>query len=142
MRVRLIVDLTKYDPHLVIGIEGYADLDKITYTDWEAEMVWCKFPKAQGLYVGWNGLEILSKQYWKDREKDVKESYQMEYVHGYRNGFKWVRVYSRNKKGQERIFTTDVKNIGMRLLEIAKENNIKYDTKIYMKEENKVYLES
>lgn len=130
VKVRLLADLTRYDFMLAKGVEGYADLDKVKYNDWEEEMVWCKFPEAHGLYVGKRSLEILSKKFWKNREEDVKESYLMEYVHGPRGGFKWIRIYSRNSDGVERIYTTNVKNEGLKLLDMAEKNNIQYVSKI------------
>ena len=35
MKVRLIKDLTKYDPHLVVGAIGTSYMERITYSDWE-----------------------------------------------------------------------------------------------------------
>lgn len=133
MRVRLIKDLTDYDPNLVYGIEGYADTNNITYTDWEAEQVWCKFPNTDGIYIGWNALEILSKKFWGDRERDIQQSVKIDYVVGPRGGFKWVRVYSVDGRNHKRIYTTDVKNIGERLIKMAEEQGKSYDKQIYRK---------
>ena len=120
MRVRLLVDLTKYDEHLVPGVIGRADLEKITFTDWEWEMVECKFPNADPLPIGWNGLEILDKGYWKARERDVKQAYLIEYNVGPRGGFKWMRLYCRDRSKNERVYTTNVKHEAERMLELAK----------------------
>ena len=119
MRVRLLVDLTKYDKHLVKGVIGRADLDKITFTDWEAEMVECKFPNADPLPITWNGLEILDKGYWKARERDIKQATRIDLCIGPRGGFKYMRVWSLDRSKNERIFTTDVKNQAERLMEFA-----------------------
>ena len=121
MRVRLLVDLTKYDEHLVPGIVGRADLEKITFTDWEWEMVECKFPNADPLPVGWNGLEILDKGYWKARERDVKQARRIELCIGPRGGFKYMRIWSVDRLKNERVYTTNVKHEAERLLEFAKQ---------------------
>lgn len=123
MRVKLLVDLTKYDVHLVPGVIGRADLEKISFTDWEAEMVECKFPDADPLPITWNGLEILDKGYWKARERDIKQAVRIELCVGPRGGFKYMRVWSVDRSKNERIFTTDVKNQAEKMIEFAKQYN-------------------
>ena len=123
MRVKLLVDLTKYDIHLVPGVIGRADLEKVSFTDWEAEMVECKFPDADPLPIGWNGLEILDKGYWKARERDIKQAVRIELCVGPRGGFKYMRVWSVDRSKNERIFTTDVKNQAEKMMEFAKQYN-------------------
>ena len=123
MRVKLLVDLTKYDIHLVSGVIGRADLEKVSFTDWEAEMVECKFPDADPLPIGWNGLEILDKGYWKARERDIKQAVRIELCVGPRGGFKYMRVWSVDRSKNERIFTTDVKNQAEKMMEFAKQYN-------------------
>lgn len=121
MKVRLLVDLTQYDPHLTAGIEGNARLKKISFMPWEEEMVECKFPDAEPLPISWKGLEILDKGYWKDRERDIKQAYNIDYVTGPRGGFKYMRIYSRDRSGNERAFTTDVKHTAAKLLTICED---------------------
>ena len=123
MRVKLLVDLTKYDSHLVPGVIGRADLEKVSFTDWEAEMVECKFPDADPLPITWNGLEILDKGYWKARERDIKQAVRIELCVGPRGGFKYMRVWSVDRAKNERIFTTDVKNQAEKMMEFAKQYN-------------------
>lgn len=123
MRVRLLIDLTKYDEHLVPGIIGRADLNKITFTDWEWEMVECKFPDADPLPIGWNGLEILDKGYWNARERDIKQAVKIEYIVGPRGGFKYMRIWSKDRYRNERIFTTNVRHEAEKLMEFVKKYN-------------------
>lgn len=123
MRVKLLVDLTKYDEHLVPGVIGRADLEKVSFTDWEAEMVECKFPNADPLPITWNGLEILDKGYWKARERDIKQAVRIEYIVGPRGGFKWMRIWSVDRLKNERVYTTNVKHEAERLMRFVKQYN-------------------
>lgn len=119
MRVRLIKDLSEYDKHLVIGAEGIAREDKITFTAWEQPMVEVKIPGAKALPIGWNALEIIDKQFWKDRERDIKQATRILLVKGPRGGFKFLRIWSMDRNKQERIYTTDVKHEAEQLVLIA-----------------------
>lgn len=121
MKVRLLVDLTQYDEHLLAGVEGRADLDKISYTDWEEELVECKFPNAVPLPIAWRSLEILDKGFWKARERDIKQAIEIEFVEGPRGGFKWMRIYSKDRSGNERIYTTNIKHNALKLLAICEQ---------------------
>ena len=121
MRVRLIKDLSQYDKHLVIGAEGIAREEKITFTDWEQPMVEVKIPGAKALPIGWNALEIIDKGFWKDKERDIKQATRILLVKGPRGGFKFMRIWSIDRKGIERIYTTDVKQEAEKLLLIAEQ---------------------
>ena len=94
MRVKLIKDLSQYDKHLVVGAEGVAREEKITFTDWEQPMVEVKIPGANALPIGWNALEIIDKGFWKDRERDFKLAIKILLVKGPRGGFKFLRIWS------------------------------------------------
>ena len=119
MRVRLIKDLSDYDKHLVIGAEGIAREDKITVTAWEQPMVEVKIPGAKALPIGWNALEIIDKQFWKDRDRDIKQAIRILWVQGPRGGFKYMRIWSVGRDKLERIYTTDTKHEAEQLLLIA-----------------------
>lgn len=121
MRVKLIKDLSQYDKHLVVGAEGVAREEKITFTDWEQPMVEVKIPGANALPIGWNALEIIDKGFWKDRERDIKQAIKILLVKGPRGGFKFLRIWSVDRKGIERIYTTDIKHEAERLLLIAEQ---------------------
>lgn len=119
MRVRLIKDLSEYDKHLVIGAEGIAREDKITFTAWEQPMVEVKIPGAKALPIGWNALEIIDKQFWKDRDRDIKQAIRILWAQGPRGGFKFMRIWSVGRDKLERIYTTDIKHEAEQLLLIA-----------------------
>lgn len=118
MRVELIKDLTLYDSHLYVGARGYADLTKTEINDWEQEMFLCKFPNVDPLQIGLNALNIIDKEYWDERERDVKQAEYIELCEGPRGGFKYLRIYSKDRKGNKRIYTINVKHIANRILEI------------------------
>lgn len=131
MKVRLMCDLTKYDPNLVEGVIGTAREDKITYTDWEEELVEVKFPNADALPIAWRSLEKLDKKFWFDRERDIKQAVKIIYVQGPRGGFKWLRIYSNDRSKNERIYTTTIKHDAEKLLEFAKHYNKEITREIY-----------
>ena len=119
MKVKLIKDLTKYDPHLVIGAVGTAYMERVTYSDWEEPLYEVKIEGAYPLPIGMNALEILDKGYWKERERDIKQAVRIEYHVGPRGGFKFMRIWSKDRKGNERIFTTTTKHEAEKLKEMA-----------------------
>ena len=119
LTVSLVKDLSEYDKHLVIGAEGIAREDKITFTAWEQPMVEVKIPGAKALPIGWNALEIIDKQFWKDRERDIKQATKILLVKGPRGGFKFMRICRVGRNKLERIYTTDVKHEAEQLVLIA-----------------------
>lgn len=121
MRVKLIKDLSQYDEHLVIGAEGIAREEKITFTAWEQPMVEVKIPGAVALPIGWNALEIIDKKFWKDRERDIKQAIKIILVKGPRGGFKYMRIWSVDRSCAERIYTTDIKHEAEKLVLIAEQ---------------------
>ncbi len=121
MRVKLIKDLSQYDKHLVVGAEGIAREEKITFTAWEQPMVEVKIPGAVALPIGWNALEIIDKKFWKDRERDIKQAIKIILVKGPRGGFKYMRIWSVNRSCVERIYTTDIKHEAEKLVLIAEQ---------------------
>lgn len=125
MKVRILKDLTAYDPHLTIGAIGTAYEDRISHNDWGAEMVDVKVGGMEPIPLGWNVLEILDKVFWSKRERDIKQAYDIECGQGPRGGFKWFRVYSIDKFGNKRIYTTNIKHEASKLFELV----VKYDKK-------------
>lgn len=123
MKIRLIKDLSSYDEHLVIGAEGTARTEKITFNDWGGEMVEVKIPGAVSLPIGWNALEIIDKAFWKDRERDIKQSVNIIQFQGSRGGFKGLRIISRDRSKIERVYSTSTKLEANTLLELAKKYN-------------------
>ena len=77
MRVRLIKDLSQYDEHLVVGAEGIARENKVTFTAWEQPMVEVKIPGAKALPIGWNALEIIDKDINLLLKNDEEVSYKI-----------------------------------------------------------------
>jgi hypothetical protein len=130
MRVRLIKDLSQYDEHLVVGAEGIARENKVTFTAWEQPMVEVKIPGAKALPIGWNALEIIDKGFWKDKERDIKQATKILLVKGPRGGFKFMRIWSIDRKGIERIYTTDVKHEAEKLLLIAEQYHKKVSEEV------------
>lgn len=121
MKVRILKDLTAYDPHLTIGSIGTAYEDRISHNDWGAEMVEVKVGGMEPIPIGWNVLEILDKVFWSKRERDIKQAYDIELGQGSRGGFKWLRFYSIDKFGNKRSYTTNIKHEAGKLLELVEE---------------------
>lgn len=118
MRVKLLKDIFYNDVLYKEGSIGNARLNKVEFTDWEEEMVECKFEDVPPVYLGWRSLEKLDKGFWKDRERDVKQAYKVENIWGPRGGFKYLRIYSMGKNKMNRIFTTNIKHEAMKLIEM------------------------
>lgn len=116
MRVKLLKNITYNDVLYSEGLIGNARLKKVEFTDWEEEMVECKFEGLPALYLGWRSLEKLDKGFWRDRERDVKQVYKIENIWGPRGGFKYFRIYSRGRDKTERVFTTNIKHEALRLI--------------------------
>lgn len=118
MRVKLLKDIFYNDVLYKEGSIGNARLNKVEFTDWEEEMVECKFEDVPPVYLGWRSLEKLDKGFWKDRERDVKQAYKVENIWGPRGGFKYLRIYSMGRNKMNRIFTTNIKHEAMKLIEM------------------------
>lgn len=121
MKIRLIKDLSAYDEHLVVGAEGIARENKITFGDWGGEMVEVKIPGAVSLPIGWNALEIIDKAFWKNRERDIKQSVKIVHYQGPRGGFKGLRIISEDRNKVGRVYSTSTKLEAETLLKLAKE---------------------
>lgn len=120
MKVKLLSDLTKYEEGLVPGIIGTAHLQKITFTDWEEQLVEVHFPNCTPIAIGWRSLEKLDKRYWEKIEKLIKSAYEIDYIVGPRGGFKYMRIFSRRKRIGETIETINIKHEALRCIEIGK----------------------
>ena len=134
IKVKLLVDLTKYADGLVKGSEGYTIGSKGMWSRANNSFVTVCFPNIATLDVLWKSLEIIDGEYLKKSEESnkrwieqLKTAKCVELHIGPRGGFRSLQF---EYLDDNKIVIHDAikfKNKADSILEIFKENNIKIE---------------
>ncbi len=134
IKVKLLVDLTKYADGLVKGSEGYTIGSKGMWSRANDKFVTVCFPNIATLDVLWKSLEIIDGEYLKKSEESnkrwieqLKTAKCVELHIGPRGGFRSLQFEYLDDNKIVIHYAIGFKNKADSILEIFKENNIKIE---------------
>ena len=132
IKVKLLVDLTKYADGLVEGSVGYTVGSNGMWSRANDNFVTVCFPEIATLDVLWKSLEIIDEEYlreaeeankkWKEQLKSAKD---VELHLGPRGGFRSLQFMYLDDNNIINHYAVGFKNEADNILKIFKENNIK-----------------
>ncbi len=132
IKVKLLVDLTRYADGLVEGSEGYTVESKGIWSRANDNFVTVCFPKIATLDVLWKSLEIIDEEYLKEAEESnkrwveqLKTAKCVELHIGPRGGFRSLQFEYLDDNNIVNHYAIGFKNKADSVLEIFKANNIK-----------------
>ena len=134
IKVKLLVDLTRYADGLVEGSEGYTIGSKGMWSRANDNFVTVCFPNIATLDVLWKSLEIIDEEYLKKAEewnkewkKQLKTARCVELHLGPRGGFRSLQFEYLDDNGIVIHYANGFKNEADDIVEIFKANNIKIE---------------
>ncbi len=132
IKVKLLVDLTRYADGLVEGSVGYTVGSNGMWSRANDNFVTICFPEIATLDVLWKSLEIIDEEYlkkaeeankkWKEQLKSAKD---VELHLGPRGGFRSLQFMYLDDNNIINHYAVGFKNEADNILKIFKENNIK-----------------
>lgn len=132
IKVKLLVDLTRYANGLVEGSEGYTVGSKGMWSRANDNFITVCFPKIATLDVLWKSLEIIDEEYLKKAEKSnkrwieqLKTAKCVELHVGPRGGFRSLQFQYLDDNKIVNHYAIGFKNKADSIVEIFKANNIK-----------------
>lgn len=134
IKVKLLVNLTRYADGLVEGSEGYTIGSKGMWSRANDNFVTVCFPNIATLDVLWKSLEIIDEEYLKKAEewnkkwkKQLKNARCVELHLGPRGGFRSLQFEYLDDNGIVIHYANGFKNEADNIVEIFKANNIKIE---------------
>lgn len=132
IKVKLLVDLTRYADGLVKGSEGYTVGSKGIWSRANDNFITVCFPKIATLDVLWKSLEIIDEEYLKKAEElnkrwmeQLKTAKCVELHIGPRGGFRSLQFEYLDDNKIVNHYAIGFKNKADSILDIFKANNIK-----------------
>lgn len=137
IRVRLMVDLTKYASGLIPGVEGYASGKHGMWSRGSDRFTGVNFPGITTLDVLWESLEIIDEEYLKEAEErqhnfiiDLKSATNVVLAVGPRGGFRYLSYSYRDKDGLQVHTSVGFKKEAEHLLQIFESYEIPVEKRI------------
>jgi len=131
IKVKLLVDLTRYANGLVEGSEGYTVGSQGMWSRANDNFVTVCFPGIATLDVLWQSLEIIDEEYLKKVEEEnkkwkeqLKTAKCVELHLGPRGGFRTLQFEYRDDNKVVCHYAIGFKNKADKIIEFFKENNI------------------
>lgn len=132
IKVKLLVDLTKYANGLVEGTQGYTVGSKGTWSSANDNFVTVCFPGIATLDVLWKSLEIIDEEYLKESKEtnkkwieQLKTAKSVELHIGPRGGFRSLQFEYLGDNNVVSYYAVGFKNKADEIMKIFKANNIK-----------------
>jgi len=132
IKVKLLVDLTRYADGLVAGSQGYTIGSKGMWSRASDNFVTVCFPKIATLDVLWKSLEIIDEEYLKRAEESdkkwkeqLKTARCVELHTGPRGGFRSLQFEYLSSNKIINHYSNGIKSEADGIMEIFKANNIK-----------------
>ena len=137
IKVKLLVDLTKYANGLVEGTEGYTVGNRGMWSRGNDNFVTVCFPGIATLDVLWKSLKIIDEEYLKQVEesnkkwkKELKTARNVELHLGPRSGFRYLSFEYTTDDNITSHYSIGFKNKAEETMKILKEYNIPIKEKI------------
>lgn len=134
IKVKLLVDLTRYADGLVEGSEGYTIGSKGMWSRANDNFVTVCFPNIATLDVLWKSLEIIDEEYikrveeWNKKWREQLKTAKCVELHlGPRGGFRSLHFEYLSDNGTVVHYANGFKNEADNIMEILKANNIKIE---------------
>lgn len=135
VKVKLLVDLTKYVDGLVKGSKGYTVGNKGMWSKSNDNFVTVCFPNIATLDVLWKSLEIIDEDYlkraeeWNKKWKEQLKTARCVELHlGPRGGFRCLQFEYLDANGMVIHYANAFKNESINIIETFKAYNIKIET--------------
>jgi len=132
IRVKLLVDLTKYGEGLVEGVEGYTVGERGMWSRASDRFVTVCFPGIATLDVLWQSLEIIDEEYLKRVEEadkkwfnQIKTAKNVELILGPRGGFRSLSFEYIGDEGVVNHYSVGFRDKAEKIMKFFKENKIK-----------------
>lgn len=134
IKVKLLVDLTRYADGLVEGSEGYTIGSKGMWSRANDNFVTVCFPNIATLDVLWKSLEIIDEEHLRKAEEwskkwreQLKTARCVELHLGPRGGFRSLQFEYLDDNGIVIHYANGFKNEADNIVKIFKSNNIKIE---------------